>query len=730
MFRYGLKAKILNLNIGLTLLGLALLVFFVVKEEEKSLLRERMRASELMAQPILHTIYKDMLDERADMPRFLIEGLKTIKEVERVQIIRSNGVEEAFQDHKTLNAVKKEYGEIKPEWLADHVNNLNNIARGAQKPEFKKALAAFNAGRKDAVYYIEKDGGKNLFTYLVPIVARPKCSSCHARAEAARGVLMISTSLDEMYGIIASSRNRWIIYGVGTVGAMTVLLGLLVSGIITRPVDRTVAMLKSIAEGKGDLTKRLDIASGDEIGMLGKWFNKFVEGMQYMVKEIFGISRDISAASEEIEASSQEIIGAVTKQLKAVDDTSLSIKEMDASIKTVAEQAEALNASSKEVSGSANAMSASVDEVRVNIEKVFFSVSSSTASMNEMAVSINHVASHVDELFKKMEEVVASVAEIEARVKEVETYSRYQAELAEKVREDAEDLGTASVAKTKEGIEKISAEVALTALGIDRLGERSKEIGHILTVINDIADTTHLLALNATILAAQAGEHGKGFAVVARQVKDLAAKTTSSTREIEGLINQVQNEVATTVDSMKRSSEKVEDGVRLSKDAHKALLKILDSAKRSFDMAKMIEKTTIEQTKGTGQVADVIQTISNMVGDIKSAANDQSLAATEILKDTAQVREFMGKAKLSTSEQAREAKHVSEAIYKVAGKIKTVADATSEQMVFSRRIIAAIETVKAAAEDNAAMAASLERTVKEMNKQADALRNTVGNFRA
>lgn len=729
MFRHGLKSKILNLNIGLTLLGLAVLVFFVVKEEEKSLLRERMRACELMAQPILHTIYKDMLDERADMPRFLIEGLKTIKEVERVQIIRDNGVEEAFQDHKTLNAVKKEYGEIKPEWLVDHVNNLNNVAQGTQKPEFKKALAGFNAGRKDAVYYIEKERGKNLFTYLVPIVARPKCSSCHARAEAARGVLMISTSLDEMYGIIASSRNRWILYGVGTVGALTVLMGLLVSGVITRPVDRTVAMLKSIAEGKGDLTKRLDIASGDEIGMLGKWFNKFVEGMQYMVKEIFGISRDISTASEEIEASSQEIIGAVRKQLKAVDDTSHSIKEMDASIKTVAEQADALNASSKEVSGSANAMSASVDEVRANIEKVFFSVSSTTSSMNEMAVSINHVASNVDELFKKMEEVVASVTEIGSRVKEVETYSRYQAELAEKVREDAEDLGTASVVKTKEGIEKISAEVASTAFVIDRLGERSKEIGKILTVINDIADTTHLLALNATILATQAGEHGKGFAVVARQVKDLAAKTTSSTKEIAGLINQVQSEIATTVDSMKRSSEKVEDGVRLSKDAQKALIKILDSARRSFEMAKMIEKTTIEQTRGTGQVANVIQTISNMVGDIKSAANEQSLASKEILKDTAQMREFMEKAKLSTIEQARETKHVSEAIYKVAEKIKTVADATSEQMVFSKRIISAIETVKAAAEDNAAMAASLEKTVKEMNKQADALRNTVGNFR-
>ncbi len=730
MFRQGLKAKILNLTIGLTLVGFGVLVFLVIKEEEKSLLRERMKASELMAQPILHTIYKDMLDERADMPRFLIEGLKTIKGVERVQIIRGNGVEEAFKDYKTLNAVKAEFGEIKPEWTADHPNHLNNVAQGIQNHEFKKALQNFKKGEKEAVYYIEKEGDKSLFTYLVPILARPKCSSCHSHEETARGVLMISTSLDEMYDLIGRSRDKWILYGILTVAATSILLGLLVTAVVTRPVDRAVDMLKAIAEGKGDLTKRLEISSNDEVGMLGKWFNKFVEGMQHMVKEIFGISREVSTASKEIEASSKEIIEAVHKQLQASEDTSTSIKEMDASIKTVAEEADALNGSSIEVSDSARAMSASVDEVKVNIEKLFYSASSTTSSINEMAISINQVASHVDELFKKTEEVVSSIIEIGSKVRDVETYSRSQAELAEKVREDAEDLGMASVLKTKEGIEKISHEVASTALVVNRLGERSKEIGSILTVINDIADTTHLLALNATILAAQAGEHGKGFAVVARQVKDLATKTTASTKEIAELINQVQNEVAVAVESMQRSSGRVEDGVRLSKDAQGALTKILDSARSSFDMAKMIEKATIEQTNGAGQITNVAQVMSQMVGDIKNATNEQSTAAKEILKDTVQMKEFMEKVKLSTIEQSRESKHVSEAIFKVVGKIQRVAGATSEQMKFSKRIVSAVETVKKAAEDNAALAARLEKTVKEMNKQADTLRNTVGSFKA
>jgi len=729
MYRQGLKSKILALTIGLSLIGFGVLVLLVIRQEEKTLLHERLRASELMAQPILHTIYTDMLEERADMPRFLIKGLKTIEGVERVQLIRSNGVEEAFQDYKTLRAVKDEYGEIKDEWVVDHPRRLNNVAQGIHHPNFKEALQAFNSGSDEAVHYIERQGEKSFFTYMVPIESRPKCNSCHAREEAARGILMITTSLDEVYGTLAASRNKWIGYGVLTVAGMSVLLGLLVTAVITRPVDRTVAMLREIAEGKGDLTRRLEISSSDEIGMLGRWFNKFVEGMQYLVRDIFGISSKVSTASKEVQAASSEINAAVDRQLRAVEETSASIKEMDESMKLVAEDAEVLSSSSSLVASSARTMSASADEVKVNIEKLFYSGSSTASSINEIAISIGQVSSHVDELFKKTEEVVSSIHGIGKTVREVENYSRTQAELAERVREDAEDLGLASVMDTREGIEELSEEVGQATVVVNRLGERSKEIEKILTVINDIADTTHLLALNATILAAQAGDHGKGFAVVARQVKDLATKTTASTKEITNLINQVQNEASTAVDSMRRSSEKTADGVRLSRDAQQALEQILGSSKSSFEMAKMIEKITIDQTKGVSQITNVAQIINNMVGEIKSAANEQSQAANEIMKDTVQMKEFMEKVKVSTLEQSREAKQVTEAILKVTEKIDRVAAATGEQMELTRRIVSAVETMKGAAGDSEGAASRLEKTVKEMNDQSDALRNTVGNFK-
>ena len=729
MSRQSLKVKIIALAIGLSLVGLGILVYLVIQEQEKNLLRERLKTSELMAEPILHSIYEDMLEERADMARFLIAGLKTIKGVERVQIIRSNGVEEAFQDHKTLKAVKLEFGEIKPEWLVDHPNKLNNVADGIRNPEFKKGIMLFKKGGKDAVSYIEREGETSLFTYLVPIIARSKCNACHEREEAARGILMISTSLDEMYALLVDARNKWILYAIITVGAMTALLSILISAIVTRPIDRTIEMLEGIAEGKGDLTQRLEVTSEDEIGMLGRCFNRFIDGLQHMVKEIFSLSGEVSNASRQIEESSVEIIDGVQKQLTAAEDTYGSIKDMDASIKTVSGEADALNHSSNEVSNSAMTMFDMVGDVKVNIEKLFYAGSSITSSINEITISIDQVANHLDELFKRTEDVVSSILTIGSGVLEVENYARSQAEIAEKVRVDAEDLGLSSVVKTREGIENVSIEVSSTAKAVNRLAESSKEIGTILTLINEFADTTHLLALNATILASQAGEHGKGFGVVARQVKDLATKTSASTKEIGGLINHVQNEVAVAIDSMRRSSEKVEDGVRLSRDSQEALLNILNSTRRSFEMAKMIEKATIDQTKGVGQISKVAQSISGMVGEIKVAANDQSTAAKEILKDTVQMKKFMEEVKVSTNEQARESKHVSEAIFNVAEQIDTVAGATTAQQRLSKRIVAAIGTVKQAAEDNAALAARLEKTVQVMNKQAGKLRHTVESFK-
>ena len=116
------------------------------------------------------------------------------------------------------------------------------------------------------------------------------------------------------------------------------------------------------------------------------------------------------------------------------------------------------------------------------------------------------------------------------------------ARLAEKVSREASERGMTAIREAIKGMQNIRQAVEATADVVNRLGKRSQEIGQILKVIDEVTDQTSLLALNAAILAAQAGEHGKGFAVVADEIKDLADRTAASTQEITGLISAVREE--------------------------------------------------------------------------------------------------------------------------------------------------------------------------------------------
>src|SRR3990167_4426308 len=277
MFKKSLLFKILGTVLLITIAGFGIIVYEVIDKERESFMGERRKASELMAQPLLHTIYKDMLDERADMARYLIEGMKNVKGTERVQIIRNNGIEEAFQDFKTLKAVEKEYGKLKPEWTKGHPNKEKNVAQGIDNPGFKDAIGLFNKGKKEGISYIEEDGGKHLFTYLAPIEFKPECNACHAALEKARGILIISTSLEDMYAALASSRMRWILYGILTISGTSILVIFFISSII-KPLRRLSDAAEDISRGNYNIS--IPVQTRDEVGDLTESFNTMARAIK------------------------------------------------------------------------------------------------------------------------------------------------------------------------------------------------------------------------------------------------------------------------------------------------------------------------------------------------------------------------------------------------------------------------------------------------------------------
>ncbi len=727
MLKMDLLSKVLGVVVVVTMLGMGILIYTVIQEEEKNLIAEKTVASDMISKSILYSIYKDMLNGRADMPRHLIKGIGDIDGVERAQIVRPNGTEEAFQDFKTLRGIESKIGMLKPEWTKDHLDNKVNMARGVDVAEFKAFLASPPDVKTTRYVEVDKDG-KKLLTYLAKIEKRSECAACHT-GDAARGVLMISTSLDGMYATLASSKIRWIIYGMITIVGVSLLLTLLIRSFVTHPIRRTADMFEAIAEGRGDLTKRLVISSGDEVGMLSSWFNKFMEGMQGMVKTFVDIACSIADVSSTIKDSSKKIKVSAEGQLTSVEETLFSIKEMDKSIKDVARNADDTQTSAEGASASALEMSAAVGEVTENVQKLAVAVGDTASSISEIAATLREVASHVDTLLEETEQVGTAANEIEFTIKEVAGLSREQATMSERVKEDAFTIGMDAVNKTKKGIEKIKQDVSETAGVVDKLGQRSVEIGNIVNVIDEVADTTNLLALNATILAAQAGEHGKGFGVVASEVKDLSDRTTASTKEIAQLIKLVQKEVGVAVSSMERSLEGVEEGMRLSSEADVALNKIVQSAENSLGMARQVEKATEEQSKGIGMVVASIHNIGGMVEEIKKATDEQSKASDGISVATERMKDITLHVEQSTSEQSKEVRHISNVIADVAEKMEAISTATSEQELLSDRLVRAVETIRKGVKENAVRVTELDGTVEMLDKEAAQLRDKTGSFK-
>ncbi|MFQ5335135.1 MAG: methyl-accepting chemotaxis protein, partial [Flavobacteriales bacterium] len=185
---------------------------------------------------------------------------------------------------------------------------------------------------------------------------------------------------------------------------------------------------------------------------------------------------------------------------------------------------------------------------------------------------------------------------------------------------EAVELGSKRVRDTISGISKIAEIILHTSEQMNQLEERSKKIGEVVDVIDDIADQTNLLALNANIEAARAGEAGRGFAVVADEVRKLAEKTVTATSEISTAIKLIQDDVRLAVKAMKTIEENSSAGQELATQSENALLQISDSILAVTEAIKQIAAATDEQSSGANQISKTIVNISSVSKQAASAA--------------------------------------------------------------------------------------------------------------
>ncbi|MBF0467180.1 MAG: methyl-accepting chemotaxis protein [Nitrospirae bacterium] len=298
-----------------------------------------------------------------------------------------------------------------------------------------------------------------------------------------------------------------------------------------------------------------------------------------------------------------------------------------------------------------SAMKAMVGKLKTIVETISTSSNNVASASRQLSSSSEQMSDGVSEQSNKASQIATSATEMSQTVMDVAKNASSIASSALETATLAKD-GEEIVSKSIEKVRAIATTVSESAQLIISLGERSKQIGEIINVIKDIADQTNLLALNAAIEAARAGEQGRGFAVVADEVRKLAERTAKATSEIGGMIVAIQHETEKAVTSMDGATKMVETGVEYTGKAGNALSGIVKSISSLQSMVEQIASATEEMSTVSETITSDIEAIANVARETTVSSAQATQSATELSKMSSDLQEVVGHFKVGLTETA------------------------------------------------------------------------------
>lgn len=388
-------------------------------------------------------------------------------------------------------------------------------------------------------------------------------------------------------------------------GAVVVVV---IGGNISKSVTQLASVTQKIAQGSLDISFP-KIKTGDEIEKLAYSFEMMLENLKQMIRVTGESVRDVSQTGQELTHNATETHNTAAQVARAIQQVAAGS----------AEQAKNINEAVKTIEETALA----IDQIALGSQVQSKSMAEANTMLLSMVGKINGVAEEVLSI-KNLTEQNGSIAQ----------------------------NGGKAVERSIDGMQQVQKSVSETAEKIHQLDQHSAKIGAIVEVINDIAEQTSLLSLNAAIEAARAGDQGKGFAVVADEVRKLAEKSGKATKEIAGLIANVQLVTKEAVEATRVVTDEVEDGVFLVNEAGQSLGTIVEGVVSANNMVTAIAGT-IEQ------VIDESQRVSDHINDIVAITEENTAATEEIAASTQQVSQSMHSIAAISQESAAAAEQVS-----------------------------------------------------------------------
>lgn len=516
--------------------------------------------------------------------------------------------------------------------------------------------------------------------------------------------------------------------GIVLVGACAV--GLLVTRRLQREISRPILELVESSRrlAEGDLSVSVERAGAAEVAVLGGAFAEMAGELRGLVGRVRAHANAVSEEIGTVRRSGTEMAQDARSQAGAVAEITASVERMSEALRGVNDHANSLAGEAHETAASVRELDSSLQEIASHTDSLTATSETAASSSSELATSIRAIDASLDVLNQATNATAASLAALRASAEHVLGLSSESRRVAERAHKAAQ-VGAASVQQAVTGMQGIREGYRAVERSVRELSGKSRAVGEIAALIDQISAETGLLSLNAEIIAAQAGEHGRAFSVVAQQVKELASRTAQSAQQITALIRGVQAETTQAVTVVERGSALVEAGAAKTAEAGRALRAIGDGAEESARMIHEIASAAESQASELARVEAAGGRVQETAAAIAEAIRQQQAASAHISEAATRVRSLAEGVRGSTHEERAASGNIAGATLRMTQRIEEIRRALGELAAESARIAETLQVLSQSADAGSTRAGALEEVVAGLSGRSSLLEREVARFR-
>lgn len=580
---------------------------------------------------------------------------------------------------------------------------------------------------KDSLY--EKDrhtllaqGSVQTLSGVDFVLSRRQLQPAQTGGEAAE--LMIAAPLNRHGAELRSGLLALLgLLGAALAGYMVVAIYLLSN--MGRRMERLAEVAQRI-EG-GDLKARIGELMPDELVTVGRAFDMAADRLSHAVGHISTTAQTVERTANDVGDAKSTLQRGISTQVRDVDDALQSIRDIMQALAGVIKQAESTRDEMRQIANVTQRLANTVQESTSTVEEAERVVTLTNESLQQAASITADISKHADTLSDTTASTASAMLEMKHSISRVRETAITAASLAEQAGVDAE-RGTQVLTESMTGIEHIrEASRAIGAVTED-LERRVGEIGDVLHLITELTRRTNLLALNASIIAAQAGAEGRGFAVVADEIKDLARRTAISAGSIDTLIQAVAEGAHAARRAAVAGADAVETGATQFSEAARTMTDILSRLRNSASLSKSIAAATEEQARSSAYVTRSIQEVQGHVNEISTKAVEQTRRSEYLQRQVSRSRELIEMLSKTSREHREGMVQVADTVARVVRSLEDMSNSQRSRLAEGERVRGMLEVLRRVVTGHRDQIAAFDRAVTDLQIQAMNLRNELARM--